>query len=653
MTLLAALALAAATARVESVALTSAGDRLAVRVLVKGNPGMVAMHREGGAARLSILDAQLGLRFAGGTRFSWTQAEGFDPSLLASTPGLERIQLEATPSEVSVLLHVPPEVGIDVSRDARGLLLTFRSSTAAAASMPAAQALPPPRPPAAAAPPAPRAEARPQPASVEAPAPPPVVVAEAPAEPPAPPPVAVAAAPIEPPLAAAEAPASAPVTPSPASAETTELARGLFTAAGGEANQASMPGAGVPDLYAQLFPSGAPLAPVPEPQEEAPVIEGVAEQGLIAGPFRVQASLDAGYINADTFVESQPEPTRDEYLQVTPRIEAAAPAGGGRLVLDYEPTLRAFATFDQVNSSAHRVGASLDLPLGPTVDLRLADRFTSGVLETRVVDPGGEYFFGLGRFNQNDLNASASIEVGPRMSVELQGGLGTVRFQEDSSFFDYDTRSAGAGLGFELGPSLRAIVGYAYDTVPRPDERPEAEATAHSVQGSLIGDILPLLTGRLTVGYRNQDSPNAAEGGQSYSGLTFSGALARQLGLDSTLTIFLSRSTPVSAYEGNAFYVYTSTQGSLRLALPAAFELDTGIGYQWNDYRTVASDIGVPREDRILGWFVGLRRPISRRIALSGLYRREERSSNVDAFDTTADGFLLQLEWDIFGATRR
>jgi hypothetical protein len=57
----------------------------------------------------------------------------------------------------------------------------------------------------------------------------------------------------------------------------------------------------------------------------------------------------------------------------------------------------------------------------------------------------------------------------------------------------------------------------------------------------------------------------------------------------------------------------------------------------------------VPREDRILAWYVGLRRAVYRRLYLSGTYRREERTSNLDRFDTTADGFILQLEWDIFG----
>jgi len=81
MSFLAALVLAAASARVESVSLTTLESRLAVRIVVTGTPGLVAVHREGDVARLSIMDAELGLRFAGGRRFSWTPSDGFRPRL--------------------------------------------------------------------------------------------------------------------------------------------------------------------------------------------------------------------------------------------------------------------------------------------------------------------------------------------------------------------------------------------------------------------------------------------------------------------------------------------------------------------------------------------------------------------------------------------
>jgi hypothetical protein len=682
MSLLAALVLAAASARVESVSLTTVDSRLAVRVLISGTPGMVAVHREGDVARVSIMDADLGLRFAGGRRFSWTPSDGFDPALLAATPAkLDRIEIAAGVSEVSVLLRVPPDVSVDVRRGTRGLLLVFRAAPAPPEPERVARAMPPPavteapapRPtpappvvepsappvveatappvvpppaaePAVTVPPAPEpkpAVPEPQPAPQPTPTPPapePARPEPVPAPPAATPPAASA------PAVAETAPARAAAAPA---ADTAQLAKRLFpaTAAEGQA------GGTVADLYPRLFPTGLPQAMPEEPLPE--VTEMAEETGVALGPFRIRLSLDARYVDADTFVESTAVPTEDSYLAVQPRLAAAAPVGEGRFTLDYAPIFRAFATYDDVNSSSQAVTAGLDLPVGSRVSLRATDRFQSGVLDTRVVDPGGEYFFGLGHFRRNDLDLGASVTVGPRLSVELGGSMGAVTFQEPAQFFPYDTWRARAGLGFELTPRLKAVGSYVYDTVPRPEGRPEAEQSANSAELSLSGELLPLLTGQLGVGYRDQRSPNAGPGGTSYSGFVMSAALTRQLGTESSLGVYASRTTPVSAYEENGFYVSNSVQGTLQLPLPARFQVQGGVGYQWNDYRTVAIDIGEPREDRILGWYVGLRRPVRSNLFLSGAYRSEDRRSNVDEFDTEADGFYFQLEWDIFGTPPR
>jgi hypothetical protein len=648
--LVALLFLAATTARVETVGLTTLDSQLAVRVAVSGRPGMVAVHREADAARISISNADLGVHFAGGRRFAWTPVAGSGADVLAAPVHLDRIEVVASEAEVSVLLHVPPEVSIDVRRDRRGFLLVFRqmpaagapppapAPTVAAAHAPAPRAAPPPpaapapapQPPRSAARPTASAAASPEPVTVPKPAPETGV--------PAPPAAAPASAP----------PATAEAAPPAPSSETLELARHLFPEGATTPEPGATTGASVDELYGRLFPEGAP-----ETKAETVVVPSVeplgTEAGVPFGPFRVRAGLDAHFVDADTFVESSATPVRDQYMEVAPRVLAQAPVRDGRLDVEYFPTFRAFATYAEVNSSSHRVGVGIDLPAGPSVHLQAKESFVSGVLDTREVDPGGEYFFDLARFNRNLVDGGASIVVGPRLKVELSGSLNTVRFQDPSSFFDYDSRSLSAGLGYELTPNLTAIGSFVYDQVPRPPDRPEAEARAHSGQFALIGTILPLVSGSVSFGYRDQTSPNGGPGGTSYRGFVMSGSVSRQLGPDSTVTLFLNRSTPVSAYQDNAFYVTTGLQGAARLPLPAALQLQAGLGYQWNDYRVVTESIGEPRADHILALYVGLRRPIHRQLFLAANYRREQRRSNLDEFDTNTDGFFLQLEWDVFG----
>jgi hypothetical protein len=466
------------------------------------------------------------------------------------------------------------------------------------------------------------------------------------------PPAAVASAPLPAPQAPAPAPEAVPTTaPAAQSTDAKDLAKRLFPAATADGQAAGS----VAELYSQLFPTGTPQPVAPEAGTDV-IPEPLGEDaGAPLGPFRVRLGVDARYVDADTFVESTVDPTttRDNYAELQPRLLAVAPLGAGALTLEYSPVFRAFGDYDEVNSNSHLASGGIELPVGSRVTLRARDRFQSGVLDTRVVDPGGEYFFGLGRFHRNDIDAGASVVVGPRLSVELAGALGRVHFVEQSNFFDYDTRLATAGLGFELSPNLRAVLSYVYDSVPFTEERPEVESTAHSARLSLDGEIMPLLTGIVSVAYRSQDAPNAGPGGQSFSGVTLQASLVRELGQDATFSAYATRQTPLSAFEENAFYVSTGLQGMLQVPLVARFELRGGAGYQWNDYQTVALEIGAPREDRIFGWFVGLRREIAHKLALTGAYRKELRSSNIERFETDAGGLYLQLEWDIFGATRR
>jgi hypothetical protein len=676
MSLLAALVLVITPARVEAVALTTAGSGVAVRVAVSGEPGTVAVHRDGGTARVSLSGTRLGGPLAGGGHFAWTPILS-DPAVRDNPVPLDRIDVVAGRNEVSVLLRVPPDVSIDVRRGPAAFLLVFReapdevsSATAHAprrtTATPAPQpfdveTLPESRPPA-------RVETLSGPAHELAqaePTPEPGPPAEH--EPPAP--AAPQPAPVEP-LPETESPA--PATPSPSTAEpqsaepqptkpqtadpgedeptteppsTAELARSLFPDEPGRAAEQ----ASVSELYPQLFPGGPPqTAPeIAEPEGEPTS----AAAGAPLGPFFVRAGVEARYVDADTFIQGPDSRTRARYLEVAPRVSAETVLGDGRLSLEYLPSLRAFSNIEEIDSDSHRLRAAVETPLGPSVTVRVQDSFVSGVLDTREVDPGGEYFYELARFHRNTLDGGLSLLVKPRLSVELAGGTSLLRFQEESSFFDYDRRFLSGGLGYELTPSLKTTLLYSYDTVPTPPDRPEAAYRAHNAQLTLTGYILPLISGRLMLGYRDQRSPNAGAGGTRYTGLTMGGSLTKQFSPEADVTLHLHRSTPVSAFEDNAFYVTTSVQAAGRFPLPLELQLQGGMGYQWNDYRTVAEGTNAPREDRIFGYNLGLRRVVVGQLFLSAMYRREERRSNLERFDTDSDGFYVQLEWDIFGNT--
>src|SRR5207344_2181025 len=108
---------------------------------------------------------------------------------------------------------------------------------------------------------------------------------------------------------------------------------------------------------------------------------------------------------------------------------------------------------------------------------------------------------------------------------------------------------------------------------------------------------------------------------------------------ESAVTLLVNRSTPLSNYQGNSFYVTTAVAASFLAPLPYSIALSGGGGYHWNEYRTLVTGEDFKREDRLIGWFVGLRRPIDRRISAFAGYRWERRLSNVESFENDTDGF--------------
>jgi hypothetical protein len=402
----------------------------------------------------------------------------------------------------------------------------------------------------------------------------------------------------------------------------------------------------VAHLYPRLFPTGTALEPTAR-RPEASAANPEAPSAFRLGPVAFRPYAVVSYLNADTVSGSPPRAVGDQYLQVQPGIAADTTLGLGSLKVSYEPRLRAFSSSPSVQPTTHWLNASIDLPIGSRVQLGASEHFSKGVLEATEVDPGKEYFFDLGAFRRSSTGLTARIEVGPRLSVDLGGNWNDVQVDPSAAFFSYRAHGGRAGLGYEMSPSLKAQLAYTYARIPRPAERPQAEATAHGAALSLSGDLAPLTSGRAEVAYAEQQTPNAGLGGTRYRGLTTSIGLRRELGYSSALDLSVRRSLAPSAFEDDGFYVATSVESVLTLPGPFRSFLRGGLGYQWSDYHTDATALAEPRADRIFAWYGGLGRLFGERAGLRLDYRRERRSSNLPGFDITTSALIVQasLGW--------
>jgi hypothetical protein len=398
------------------------------------------------------------------------------------------------------------------------------------------------------------------------------------------------------------------------------------------------------ELYQKLFPGAAT-----ETTEAAPRGAEEAEgEGVWLGPVRLRPALVLGYVDVDVADSETGAPVRERYLQIQPTLGASASVWGGRIRAGYEPRFRTFTTLGGLGTTTHLFDVAVDLTVAQRLELHGAHHLAHGVLETSEVDPGREYFFPLGPFDRNDTSASARFEMTARLGLEASFDWNRIDVGPPSGFSGYDEDTARAGLGYEVGPSMKASVGYERRRVLASPTRPVIEAEADSVFLRITDDRGPAVSGHLEVAYRDQRSPRAAAPGQRFRGLNYSAALRRAFGVSALVELGGGRATDVSAFEANAFYVSNAFHGGLTLALPWEMSLRSEVGWTWNRYRVPASAIGVPRADDLFGWSVGASRSFGRRVFLRADYRRDRRRSNVPGFDLVSHGFIAQLGVGLF-----
>lgn len=408
------------------------------------------------------------------------------------------------------------------------------------------------------------------------------------------------------------------------------------------------------ELYRGLFP-----APSAGPVEGAidgsgPASPGAAAKGgLELGALSLRPSLIVRAVQADSTPVGG-TPIEERQLHIEPRIGVDLLLGAGHLTGTYTARLRRGTNVPELSaiteSTTHLADATLELPLGTSLELRIDEHFSTGYLETDEVDPGLEYFTNLGRYERNQIGAQLRYTGPGRLGLELGGLHNEVDLEDEvpgrpgvpTGFFDYEIRAAQAGLFFELTPDLRASLEASRADTPTPEERPLAESTLDRLSLHLAGDLSALTRADAWVGYERRTSPRATSEGH-YDGLGLGAAVRRELAEGTIVELGASRATRLSNFEDNAYYVASSVFAQATRSIPFGLSVRAGAGYHWNDYRVASASLGEPRADRIFGWNVGLGRSLSRWAYVRADYGRQSRSSNLKAFENVTDSLIVQL----------
>jgi hypothetical protein len=376
---------------------------------------------------------------------------------------------------------------------------------------------------------------------------------------------------------------------------------------------------------------------------------------LRLGFIRFRPWVAISYVDTKSSLET-PEPVRDKYFEIDPHLGLGLGAnlplpGQGRLLLTYEPRFRLSSSFEELSHPTHLASGTANLPIGAFVILRGSYHYANGLLETTEVDPGREYFFQLAPYVRHQTRLGATANPGGLLNVDVDAMRDSVQVDDASGFFDHRTETIDGKLNYQFAATARAFLSYVFSRVPPSEERPIVESRAHTVALGVVGDLTPLLTADVTLGFTSLSAPFAGEGGTSYRGSTLTATLRKEFSPSASVSLLASRGTYPSGFENNAFYVASGAGAAVDLGLPFSLVFHASAGGQVNSYRVPATGLDVPRRDEIWDWSVGLGRALTRWAYLRADYRRERRNSNLPAFQTHAHLFMVQLGLGFLGST--
>ncbi|GMR22992.1 MAG: hypothetical protein BMS9Abin37_1381 [Acidobacteriota bacterium] len=387
------------------------------------------------------------------------------------------------------------------------------------------------------------------------------------------------------------------------------------------------------ELFFNLFPTAAgdqqTLFNV-NPIED--IVPNEAVVGIRVGRFALQPSIDASYVRGSNLLLQGEDAFSDNALFVRGRLAAVLLDSANELKIAYEARYRDFEQFELQDKFTNVVDVNAKFMTTPRSSISFENHFIQGAFESQEFDPGGEIVGNTDPFYRNRVEGIYAMELSERLGGEISGSFNRVEFTEPANeFFNYDQTNLGVSVLYSLSP-LTSLVGEYVRETTRPDlTRPEAESNANVVLVGLRGEVTPLLSGRVRVGYTNQtfEQSNVP---LSYSGLVADVGLKRQFGESTTLDFTVGRRTSPSSYEQNGFYL--SDYGTARFVAPIVEKLrfSASAAFFGNNYPLADVVTGIDRRDRSFSTALGVAyfwTPLS---YLSVDYRHDRRSSNLDQF---------------------
>ena len=386
--------------------------------------------------------------------------------------------------------------------------------------------------------------------------------------------------------------------------------------------------------------SGAPPAP---PAVTSPGTDAAAYvPGSSVGNFRQMHSFKLGpilfrpsgrihYFYESNLLATSGQDSATHAILIEPTIEALLPVTQNGIRLDYSLLYRNYGNYELRHKVAHHFNADSQFDFTPIFNVGVREHFALSSLESSEFVPGREVIFSDAQFKRNDISTQANWDMTDGNTLSLRGDWNRVSFDESNTtgerpFYDYDQYNLGGTYKRELSQRTSAFGGATYLRDVTDDPRGLATSRGFETVAGVDSQITPLMSGQFSVGFRSQTFGVLKD--QNYRGAVLRGSLQKDLTPTIRLGVSGSRSTNISNFERNAFYLTHGIGFSYSHVLRSNFLLTVNPGYQRNTYpQPLSSGSGQNRVDRIFDLLIAARYRLNSLLGIEARYDYIRRRS--------------------------
>lgn len=372
-----------------------------------------------------------------------------------------------------------------------------------------------------------------------------------------------------------------------------------------------------------------------------------SDESIMVGPFLFSPTIQLSWQDRDNIFFTPDNEVADQVYQAGATLLFEVPINQSFIHFSYSPLYTDYKTYDLEDKWSHffDVGGTFTFSNGLVLDATY--NYIIGNLQTRLVDGGGELYYGDPNFVKQFAAVGVQYWFTPRDGAFVEAGWTDLDNSDPTLFYDYTRVGAGLGWIHQVGPNTTMDVRYGRSEFDAHDTEFTSNGFRDSVSSDVTvgvkGQLSPVVGTEIRVGYMliTYDLQPGDPDVSDFKGFIVNGFFDWSLGHGSVVRLELLRSPYPSNYEDNANYVatggalqYTLDRGSIYGSLSGGFQNN---GYELPDPRT-----GEKRSDDILTLGLGMGYRFTHYFSLWGSYVYEDRAS-LYQYSYTTNIFTLGL----------